>query len=51
MFETEAPFRVAGSGSFAELAEEYGMGNVVAEYPEDWRETLKLYRYCVLERE
>ena len=51
VFETEVPFRVAGSGSFAELAEEYGMGNVVAEYPEDWRETLKLYRYCVLERE
>ena len=50
VFETEAPFRVAASGSFAGLAEEYGMGDVVAEYPEDWRETLKLYRYCELER-
>ena len=50
VFETEAPFRVAGSGTFAGLAEEYGMGDVVAEYPEDWRETLKLYRYCELER-
>lgn len=50
VFETEAPFRVAESGSFAGLAEEYGMGDVVAAYPVDWRETLKLYRYCVLER-
>ena len=50
VFETEAPFRVAASGTFAGLAEEYGEGDVVAEYPEDWRETLKLYRYCVLER-
>ena len=50
VFETEAPFRVAGSGTFAGLAEGYGLGEMVAEYPEDWRETLKLYRYCVLER-
>ena len=50
VFEREAPFRVAGSGTFAGLAEEYGLGEMVAEYPEDWRETLKLYRYCVLER-
>ena len=50
VFEREAPFRVAESGSFAGLAEEFGAGDVVAEYPEDWRETLKLYRYCVLER-
>ena len=26
------------------------LGEVVAAYPEDWRESLKLYRYCVLER-
>ncbi len=50
IFEKEAPFRVAESGSFAGLAEEFGSGDVVAGYPEDWRETLKLYRYCVLER-
>ena len=50
VFETEAPFRVAGSGSFARLAAEYGEGDVVAGYPEDWRETLELYRYCVLAR-
>ena len=50
VFEKEAPFRVAGQGSFAGLAEEYGLGEMVAGYPEDWRETLKLYRYCVLER-
>ena len=50
VFETQAPFKVADSGSFAGLAEEYGLGDMVAGYPEDWRETLKLYRYCVLER-
>ncbi|MYC18059.1 MAG: class I SAM-dependent methyltransferase [Gemmatimonadales bacterium] len=50
VFEKQAPFEVAESGTFAELAEEYGLGEMVAEYPEDWRETLKLYRYCVLER-
>ena len=50
VFEKETPFTVAESGTFAELAEEYGLGQMVAEYPEDWRETLKLYRYCVLER-
>ncbi|WP_420447241.1 class I SAM-dependent methyltransferase [Candidatus Palauibacter sp.] len=50
VFEKQAPFQVAESGSFAELAEEYGLGDMVAAYPEDWRETLKLYRYCVLER-
>ena len=31
-------------------AAEFGLGDMVAGYPEDWRETLKLYRYCVLER-
>ena len=50
VFEKQAPFEVAESGSFSELAEEYGLGEMVAEYPEDWRETLTLYRYCVLER-
>ena len=50
VFEEQAPFRVAGSGFFAGLAEEYGQGDTVAAYPEDWRETLKLYRYCILER-
>ena len=39
---------VAESGTFADLGEEYGLGAMVAAYPEDWRETLKLYRYCVL---
>ncbi|MYG80473.1 MAG: SAM-dependent methyltransferase [Gemmatimonadetes bacterium] len=50
VFEKQAPFKVADSGTFAALAEEYGLGEMVAAYPEDWRETLKLYRYCVLER-
>ncbi len=50
VFETEAPFKVAESGSFAGLADEYGLGDIVAGYPVDWRETLKLYRYCGLER-
>ena len=50
VFEEQAPFRVAEDGSFANLAEEFGLGEMVANYPEDWRETLKLYRYCVLER-
>ena len=50
VFESEAPFRVAESGSFFGLAERYGAGATVADYPEDWRETLGLYRYCVLER-
>ena len=50
VFEEQAPFRVAEAGSFSGLAEEYGLGEVVAAYPEDWRESLKLYRYCVLER-
>ena len=50
VFEEQAPYRVAEDGSFASLAEEFGFGEVVASYPEDWRETLKLYRYCVLER-
>jgi len=50
VFEEQAPFRVAEDGSFAGLAEEFGLGDMVAGYPEDWRETLKLYRYCVLER-
>lgn len=50
VFEEQAPFRVAEDGSFDNLAEEFGLGDMVANYPEDWRETLKLYRYCVLER-
>ena len=48
VFENETPLKVAESGSFAGLAEEFGQGDMVAAYPEDWRETLKLYRYCVL---
>ncbi len=50
VFEERAPFSVAESGSFADLGERFGLGEMVAAYPEDWRETLKLYRYCVLER-
>ncbi len=50
IFEEHAPYRVAESGTFAELGVEFGLGEMVAAYPEDWRETLKLYRYCVLER-
>ena len=50
IFEEHAPYRVAESGTFADLGEEFGLGEMVAAYPEDWRETLKLYRYCVLER-
>ena len=50
VFEEQAPYRVAEDGSFDNLAEEFGLGGMVANYPEDWRETLKLYRYCVLER-
>ena len=50
VFEQQTPLRVAESGSFAGLAEEYELADMVAAYPEDWRETLKLYRYCVLER-
>ncbi len=49
VFEDQTPLRVADDGSFAGLAEEFGQGEMVAGYPEDWRETLKLYRYCVLE--
>ena len=49
VFEQETPLQVAGSGTFAGLAEEYGLADMVAAYPEDWRETLELYRYCVLE--
>lgn len=49
VFERETPLQVAESGSFAGLAEEYGLADMVAAYPEDWRKTLKLYRYCVLE--
>ncbi len=48
VFETEAPFAVAESGSFAELGHEFGLGAVVDGYPEEWRETLELYRYCAL---
>ena len=50
VFEEQAPYRVAEDGSFAGLAEEFRLGEMVASYPEDWRETLKLYRYCVLAR-
>ena len=50
VFEKQAPFEVAELGSFSGLAEEYGLGEAVAAYPEDWRESLKLYRYCVLAR-
>ena len=49
VFEEETPLAVAEDGSFAGLAEDFGQGDMVADYPEDWRETLKLYRYCVLE--
>ncbi|MCE2455610.1 MAG: class I SAM-dependent methyltransferase [Gemmatimonadetes bacterium] len=47
-FENETPLRVAESGSFADLGREYGMGPMVDGYPEDWRRTLEIYRYCVL---
>lgn len=40
------PFSVAS----AEASVRKRCGDMVAAYPEDWRETLKLYRYCVLER-
>ncbi len=50
VFEEQTPLRVAEDGSFASLAEDFGLADMVAAYPEDWRETLKLYRYCVLER-
>ena len=50
VFENQTPLTVAESGTFADLGEEYGLGAMVAAYPEDWRETLKLYRYCVLAR-
>ena len=49
VFERETRLKVAESGTFAGLAEEFGEGEMVAAYPEDWRETLKLYGYCVLE--
>jgi methyltransferase (TIGR00027 family) len=49
IFEEHAPYRVAESGTFADLGEEFGLGEMVAAYPEDWRETLKLYRYCELQ--
>ena len=49
VFEEETPLKVVEDGSFAGLAEEFGQGEMVAGYPEDWRETLKLYRYCALE--
>ncbi len=51
VFEEQTPFRVAESGSFAGLAATYGQAETVAAYPEDWRESLKLYRYCVLNKE
>ena len=50
VFEEQTPLNVAEDGSFASLAEDFGLAGMVAAYPEDWRETLKLYRYCVLER-
>ena len=49
VFERETRMKVAEAGSFAGLAEEFGEGERVAAYPEDWRETLKLYGYCLLE--
>ena len=49
VFEEQTPLGVAEDGSFAGLAEAFGQADMVAGYPEDWRETLKLYRYCVLE--
>ncbi len=49
VFEEETPLKVVEDGSFAGLAEEFGQAEMVADYPEDWRETLKLYRYCALE--
>ena len=51
VFERETRLKVAEAGSFAGLAEEFGEGESVAAYPEDWRGTLKLYCYCVLEAE
>ena len=50
VFEQQAPFKVTESGSFHGLAGDYGVAALVASYSEDWRETLKLYGYCVLER-
>ena len=50
VFEEQTPLKVAEDGSFASLAVDFGLADMVAAYPEDWRETLKLYRYCVLER-
>ncbi len=50
VFGTETPCAVVESGSFAELGHRYGLGGVVDGYPEDWRETLELYRFCVLEK-
>ena len=48
VFEQETRLKVAESGSFAGLAAEFGEGERVAAYPEDWWEMLKLYCYCVL---
>lgn len=48
VFEEHTPLRVAESGHFFRLGHRYGLGDMVDDYPEDWRETLKLYGYCVL---
>ena len=48
VFEEATPLKVAESGSFADLGEEFGAGETVAAYPEDYKATLELYRYCVL---
>lgn len=48
VFEEHTPLRVAESGHFFGLGHRYGLGEMVDGYPEDWRETLQLYGYCVL---
>lgn len=48
VFEEHTPLRVAESGHFFRLGHRYGLGDMVDDYPEDWRETLRLYGYCVL---
>lgn len=50
VFDTEVPFEVTESGSFFELAEEYGELKEIENYPQEWRETLSLYNYCLLRR-
>ena len=48
VFEETTPLKVAESGSFADLGEQFGAGETLAAYPEDYLATLDLYRYCVL---